>query len=137
MWKAFSALQKSSNVRLVTSLETLPAFVIRKSKLHSSQGNQRCINYKQQQYMQKKVPYAVNLKITAQGRIPFAFRSKCSVHANLQKIPKPAILITHLAYRLKSHHTRNLYPPARLDTCAYVNIMPASMYRLLFKDPDM
>ena len=35
---------KSLNVKLVTSLDTLPAFVIRKSKLYSSQGNQRCIN---------------------------------------------------------------------------------------------
>ena len=78
MWKAFSALQRSSSVKLVTSLDTLPAFVIRKSKLHLSPGNQRHISYKQGQYMQKKVPYAVNQKITAQVRIPFACRSKCS-----------------------------------------------------------
>ena len=57
--------------------------------------------------------------------------------ANLQKIPRPAHLITNLAYRLKSHHTRNLYLRARLDTCTDVNIMPASMYRLGFKDPEM
>ena len=80
MWKAFSALQKSSSVKLFTILDTLPAFVIRKSKLHSSKGNQRCINYKQEQYMQKKVPYLVNLMITAQARIPFASGSKCSAH---------------------------------------------------------
>ena len=132
MWKAFSALQKSSNVKLVTSLDTLPASVVRKIKFHSSQESQRHINYKQGLYMQKKVPYAVNLKITAQVRIPFACRSKCSaVHctqANLQKIPKPAHLITNLAYRLKSHHARNFYLRARLDTCMDVNIMPASLY---------
>ena len=57
--------------------------------------------------------------------------------ANLQKIPKPAHLITNLAYRLKSQHTRNLYLRARLDTCTDVNIMPASVYRLVFKDPEM
>ena len=54
--------------------------------------------------------------------------------ANIQKIPKPAHLVTNLAYRLKSHHTKNL---ARLDTCEDVNIMLASMYRLVFKDPEM
>ena len=32
MWKAFSALQKSSSVNLVTSLDTLPTFVIRKKQ---------------------------------------------------------------------------------------------------------
>ena len=56
---------------------------------------------------------------------------------NLQKILRPAHLKTNLAYRLKSHHTRNLYLRARLDTCADVNIMPASVYRLVFKDPEM
>ena len=34
-----------------------------------------------------------------------------------QKVPRPTHLITNLAYRLKSHHTRNLYLRARLDTC--------------------
>ena len=57
--------------------------------------------------------------------------------ADLQKISRPAHLITNLAYRLKSHHTRKLYLRARLDTCADVNIMPASVYRLVFKDPEM
>ena len=61
---------------------------------------------------------------------------KCT-QANLQRIPRPTHFITNLAYRLKSHHTRNLYLRARLDTCADVNIMPASMYRLVFKNPDM
>ena len=57
--------------------------------------------------------------------------------ANFQRIPRPTHLITNLAYRLKSQHTRNLYLRARLDTCADVNIMPASVYRLVNKDPDM
>ena len=80
IWKAFSVLQRSSNVKLVSSLDTLPFLVTRRSKLHSSQGYQRHINYRQEQYMQKKVPYAVNLKIIAQAMIPSACRSKCSAH---------------------------------------------------------
>ena len=42
-----------------------------------------------------------------------------------------------MAYRLKPHHTRNLYLKARLDTCADVNLMPASVYKLVFQDPNM
>ena len=57
--------------------------------------------------------------------------------ANLPSIPRPTHLITNLAYRLKPHHTRNLYLRARLDTCKDVNIMPVSMYRLVFQDPNM
>ena len=66
----------------------------------------------------------------------FQVKVQCT-QANLQKIAKPAHLITNLAYRLKSHHTRNLYLRARLDTCTDVNIMPASVHRLVFKDPEM
>ena len=53
-----------------------------------------------------------------------------------QRVPGPTHLITNLAYayRLKPHHTRNFYLRARLDTCADVNLMPASMYQLVFND---
>ena len=60
---------------------------------------------------------------------------KCK-QANLQRIPSPTHLITNLAYILKPHHTRNFYLRTRLDTCADVNIMPASVYRLVFQDAD-
>ena len=52
-------------------------------------------------------------------------------------MPRPTHLITNLAYRLKPHHTRNLYLRARLDTCTDVNLMPASMYQLVFHDAKM
>ena len=52
------------------------------------------------------------------------------------KIPTPHHLITNLAYRLKPCHKRNKFLRARLDTCADVNIMPASVYKLVFQDPD-
>ena len=35
------------------------------------------------------------------------------------------------------HENRNLYLRARLDTCADVNIMPASVYKLVFHDPNL
>ena len=54
-----------------------------------------------------------------------------------QKVPRPTHLITNLAYRLKPHHTRKLYLRARLDTCTDVNLMPASMYQLVFNDAKM
>ena len=50
---------------------------------------------------------------------------------------KTTHLTTNLAYRLKPHHTRNLYLSARLDTCADVNMMPASVYQLVFNDAKM
>ena len=44
--------------------------------------------------------------------------------------------ITNLAYRFKPHHKRNQYLKARLDTFANVNIIPVSVYKLVFQDPD-
>ena len=58
-------------------------------------------------------------------------------HANLQRILRPTHLITNLAYRLKPHNTRNFYLRAKLDTCVDINIMPTSVYRLVFQDPSM
>ena len=100
MRKAFSALQRNSSVKLVTSLGTLPAFVIRKNKVHSSPGNQRQINYKQGQYMQKKLPYAFNLKITPQVMIPSACRSKYSANELIsRRFPsQPTLWQTLLTY---------------------------------------
>ena len=54
-----------------------------------------------------------------------------------KKIPTPSHFITNLAYKLKPHQTRNQYLRARLDSCADVNIMPASVYKLVFNDPEL
>ena len=58
-------------------------------------------------------------------------------HAEGKQIPNPVHLIINPAYQLKPHHTRNMYLQAWLDTCADVNIMLASVYRLVFKDLEM
>ena len=54
-----------------------------------------------------------------------------------QNVPRPTHLITNLAYRLKPRPTRNLYLRASVDTCTDVNLMPASMYQLVFNDAKM
>ena len=54
-----------------------------------------------------------------------------------QRVPRPTHLITNLAYRIQLHHHINLYLRARLNTCADVNLMPASVYQLVFSDTNM
>ena len=56
---------------------------------------------------------------------------------SLKKIPTPTHLITNIAYILKPNQTRNQYLRARLDTRVDVNIMPVSVYNLVFKDPEL
>ena len=55
----------------------------------------------------------------------------------IQKIPRPTHLITNIAYRLKQHHARNQYLRARIDTGAEVNLMPVSVYRLIYHDHNL
>ena len=59
------------------------------------------------------------------------------MQASFRKVSTPSHLITNLAYRLKPHLTRNQYLRTRLDTCMDVNIMSSSVYRLVFKDPEL
>ena len=54
-----------------------------------------------------------------------------------KKIPTSSYLITNLAYKLKPHQTRNQYLRVRLDNSTDVNIIPASVYKLVFNDPEL
>ena len=60
-----------------------------------------------------------------------------NVQAQSKVDKKPACLITNLPYRLKPHKNRNLYLRARLDICTDVNIMPTSVYKMVFHDPNL
>ena len=48
----------------------------------------------------------------------------------------PQHLVTSLEYKLKPHKKRTKFLRARIDTCANVNLMPISVYWLLYRDPD-
>ena len=45
-------------------------------------------------------------------------------------------LFTHLEYKLKYHRRSTKFLRARIDTCSNANVMPASIYKKIFKDPD-
>ena len=60
-----------------------------------------------------------------------------SNHVEGKQNPNPVHLIMNVAYHLKLYQTRNMYLWAQLDTCANINIMPATIYQLVFKDLEM
>ena len=45
-------------------------------------------------------------------------------------------LFTHLEYKLKYHRRSTKFPRTRIGTCSNANVMPASIYKKIFKDPD-
>ena len=52
------------------------------------------------------------------------------------KLPAPEHLVTNLAYKLNPQEKKIKYLRTRIDTCTEVNILPLSVYKLIFKDPD-
>ena len=46
-------------------------------------------------------------------------------------------LITNIVYKLKPHHNRNRYLWVGIDTGAEVNLMPVSVYKLIYQDNDL
>ena len=103
-------------------------FKPRKSKAHQLQAGALYVQYStlcgQSEDSSSEDSFCLQLKIQHN-------------QASIKNLPTPVHLITSLAYGLKPHHTRNLYLRARLDTCADVNIIPASVYRLMFKDSEL
>ena len=53
------------------------------------------------------------------------------------KMPKKTHLIANIPYRIKQHQSHHKYLRVRLDTCADVNIMPRSVYQMMFNDPEV
>ena len=52
------------------------------------------------------------------------------------KMNKPQHLFTNIEYKLKPHRRRTKSLGAKIDTCSNVNLMPISVYRLIYKDED-
>ena len=53
-----------------------------------------------------------------------------------QESCKTQHLVTNLQYKVKPHGKRTKFLRARIDTCSNANVMPASIYKILYNDPD-
>ena len=51
------------------------------------------------------------------------------------KISKKTHLIANIPYRIRQHQSHHEYLRVWLDACADVNIMPRSVYQIMFNDP--
>ena len=76
---------KNINVKLVTSLDIVPAFVSRKNKLAPNLGDPKHTSYKQAQDMQKKVPEVTTQKKRVQRKIHSACKSKSSAPRKINR----------------------------------------------------
>ena len=49
---------------------------------------------------------------------------------------KPQHLVTNIEYKLKPHRRRTKFLRAKIDTCSNVNLIPISVYKLIYNDQD-
>ena len=80
IFRVSSVKQRNFNASLATSMDTLDAYVIKRNKLHSSQGNQRLICCKQELCMLVTSPYAATQKIVHPGMSHSVYKSRSSMH---------------------------------------------------------
>ena len=74
-------------------------------------------------YSSKEDSFCLQLKVQSSNQA----ETKCVA---------PQHLVTNLKYVLEPHKKGTKFLRARIDTCRDVNILPISVYRVLYKDPD-
>ena len=140
MYKDSNALQRSTSAKSATNMATFLVYATKKKTQAHHKNSHR--NPKVHQFHAGRM-YAQDSSNHSYSKESSSDESFCpqlqvqSNHAEHKQIPNPVHLIMSLAYHLKLHHTRNMYLRACLDTCADLNIMLASVYWLVFKDPEM
>ena len=131
-----SVQQKNFSARHAINLVSTQAFVSRKTK--QKQANHKHRKSTVHQLKAGTIHACDSNEEADSSDDSFCLQLKVHhVQAHNKMTQRPACLITNLAYRLKQHENMNLYLRARLDTCADVNIMSASVYKLVFRDPNI
>ena len=134
--KGSHAQQKGISARYVINLGTLPANVFKRNNIHNKKYRQPKAHE-----IQVDEPHHYThgySSDTSSSEDSFCLQVKVrKQNRKTQNIPNTTHLLSNIAYRLKLHHTRNQYLHTRIDTSAEVNLMPVSVYRLIYQDQDL
>ena len=65
------------------------------------------------------------------------YQMRAAINQAKSKVPKKTHLIANIPYRIKQHQAHHKYLRVHLDTCTDVNIMPKSVYQMMFSDSDV
>ena len=65
------------------------------------------------------------------------YQMKAEINQAKSKVPKKTHLIANIPYRIKQHQAHHKYLRVYLDRYADVNIMPKSVYQMMFNDPEV
>ena len=127
---------RNTNASHVISLDTLPVNVSKGNNTHNTNlDDPKHIKYRLNELYDSPDSYRSDVSSSEDS---FCLQVKIKRQCDgTQKIPRATHLITNIAYQLKQHHTRNQYLRARIDTGGEVNLMPVSVYRLIYHDHDL
>ena len=113
VWRFYTILRVSSvqqrniSESLATSMDTWQAYAIKRNRFLSGLGNQRTLCYKLELYMLVTSPYVATPEDLSSSNEPFSLQVRIQhTQPECKQIPTQFHLITHLAYRLKPHHTK-------------------------------
>ena len=74
--------------------------------------------------------------MSAKVKIPSVYKCRSRSHKLTKRVVETQHLVTNLQYKMKPHGKRTKFLRARIDTCSNANVMPASIYKILYNDPD-
>ena len=131
----FTCPAKKYQCKACHNLDTLPANVSKESNTHSTNTWPKAHQIQVNEIYDSPDSYPSDVSSSEDS---FCLQVKIKWKWDgTQKVPRPTHLITNIVYQLKQHHTRNQYLRARIDTGAEVNLMPVSVYRLIYHDHDL
>ena len=62
---------------------------------------------------------------------------KAEIKQSNNNLPHKTQLTANIFYMIKQHQVHDKYLQVCLDKCADVNIMPKSVYQMIFNDPEV
>ena len=134
MHKALPAQQKSISVRLVRNMDTFTSLCFSNQKPHTKHSAYQITA----EEIENNSEFEVEEDADSTSDDSFVlYQMKAVINQAKGRVPKNIHLIANLPYQIKQHQAHHKYLRVRLDTCADVNIMPKSMYQMMFNDPEV
>ena len=139
MHKDLTAWQRSSNANIAQKLDTSPKCALPKMHTHSHSTITKVSQnwHIKLLYEHSTKQYKNTHKWDDDFMIAFQLCAQPQKNVYNQKVTAgytQKCLYANITYRLQPYH-KHKYTHVQLDTCADVNVMPESIYKLVFNDP--
>ena len=85
----------------------------------------------------QKIPCITKLiQMSAKVKVPSVYKCKSRSHKLIKRVVKHNNIVTNLQYKVKPYGKRTKFLWARINTWSNANVMPASIYKILYNVPE-